>query len=97
MCSTLGQHQGHTLKKALSPEASGAPLLTWRTFPLHPFFMTLAFGFLTRMCGALHRMCGALPRLVSITFARLARRRRLAVRLVRLARLARRRRLAGLT
>ena len=42
----------HTLKKALSPEA---PLLTWRTFPLHPFLMTLAFGFLSPVAAAAWR------------------------------------------
>jgi cytochrome b-561 len=38
-----------TLKTYFSPDK---PLLTWRTFPLHPFLMVLAFGFLSPVAAA---------------------------------------------
>jgi len=38
-----------TLKTHLSPDK---PLLTWRTFPLHPFLMVLAFGLLSPVAAA---------------------------------------------
>lgn len=38
-----------TLKHFLSPDK---PLLSWRTFPLHPFLMVLAFGFLAPIAAA---------------------------------------------